>query len=538
MADKITDMSEQELSLIQGQLSTILESDLFAHAERLGRFLKFVVDETLDGRGGRLNQYAIAIDVFDRDETFDPAIDAIVRVEAGRLRSKLLEYYDVQGSKDPVKIVLPKRSYSTTFHLQATANVTEPAMDADFSQENFPDNAKEKTTSLSEPIIAVLPFVNMSPDPEQDYFADGFTEDLITDLSRLPGISVISRQSTFTYKGVAVMVQKVCEELGSNLVLEGSVRRVGNAVRITAQLVEGSNGKHLWAQRYDRDLENIFEIQDEVNQKIVNACSLQLSQSELKNPVRHRTNIIDAYDYVLRGMKETEANTMEGSARARYCFESALELDNNYAAAYARLALNYIFRWIQGWNKSAEESIDQGLELALKAVKLDDQLALAQAALCWAYLWQGEHDKAITAGQLAIELDPDEVVALERLALSLIFAGEAKTSFPLIDKARRLNPNGNYDFSEGVAMFMLSNYDEAIIVLERNFKLNPNFIPSGLYLAASQALSGKEKEAGSTVEDIRRVIPNYKCSKDNRTHFKNQEDRERLDNGLRLAGLM
>jgi adenylate cyclase len=538
MADKITDMSEQELSLIQGQLSTILESDLFAHAERLGRFLKFVVDETLDGRGGRLNQYAIAIDVFDRDETFDPAIDAIVRVEAGRLRSKLLEYYDAQGSKDPVKIGLPKRSYATTFHLQATANGTEPAVDADFSQANIPDNAKEKTTSLSDPIIAVLPFVNMSPDPEQDYFADGFTEDLITDLSRLPGISVISRQSTFTYKGVAVMVQKVCEELGSNLVLEGSVRRVGNAVRITAQLVEGSNGKHLWAQRYDRDLENIFEIQDEVNQKIVNACSLQLSQSELKNPVRHSTNIIDAYDYVLRGMKETEANTMEGSARARYCFESALELDNNYAAAYARLALNYIFRWIQGWNKSAEESIDQGLELALKAVKLDDQLALAQAALCWAYLWQGEHDKAITAGQLAIELDPDEVVALERLALSLIFAGEAKTSFPLIDKARRLNPNGNYDFSEGVAMFMLSNYDEAIIVLGRNFKLNPNFIPSGLYLAASQALSGKEKEAGSTVEDIRRVIPNYKCSKDNRTHFKNQEDRERLDNGLRLAGLM
>jgi len=537
MAESISSWSEHEEGTIRDQLSTVLESVLFTHAERLGRFLRFVVDETLDGRADRLNQYAIAVDVFDRDETFDPSIDAIVRVEAGRLRSKLLEYYDDLGRDDPIRIELPKRSYAATFQHRSGSDDSRLDADAEFDRDVFSREDLTGTTKLTEPTIAVLPFVNMSPDPEQEYFADGVTEDLITDLSKLAGIAVISRHSTFTYKGVAVTVQQVCEELGANLVLEGSVRKVGNTVRITAQLIEGSTGQHLWAQRYDRDLENIFEIQDEVNQKIVGACAVQLSEGERQKLGRRDTEVVDAYDYVLRGMQETQANTMEGSARARYCFESALELDPDYAAAYARLAINYIFRWIQGWSRSAKESIDKGLELALKAVAVDDQLALAHAALCWAYLWQGEHDKAIAAGRLAIELDPDDVVALERLALCMIWAGHAETSLPLIDKATRLNPNGTYDFSRGIAMFVMSNYDDAIKILQKNFALNPNFVPSGLYLAASHALAGNEREAAATVADIRRVSPDYRLAKDNRTQFKNPEDRQRFVDGLRQAGL-
>ncbi len=359
MASDISSWSEQQAGAIRDQLSTVLASALFAHAERLCRFLKFVVDETLDGRADRLNQYAIAIDVFDRDETFDPAIDAIVRVEAGRLRSKLLEYYVELGGDDPIRIELPKRSYAATFRHRSRSDDSRSSADTEFDREVFSREDLTRTTKITEPTIAVLPFVNLSPDPEQEYFADGVTEDLITDLSRLPGIAVISRHSTFTYKGAAVGVQQICEELGANLVLEGSVRRVGVKVRITAQLIDGISGQHLWAQRYDRDLENIFEIQDEVNQKIVNACSLRLSEGERQDLKRRGTTVIDAYDYVLRGMKETQANTMEGSARARYCFESALELDPDYAAAYARLALNYIFRWIQDWSKTKEDSLDR-----------------------------------------------------------------------------------------------------------------------------------------------------------------------------------
>ncbi|MEH6814395.1 MAG: hypothetical protein V7677_17820, partial [Motiliproteus sp.] len=484
-----------------------------------------------------LNQYAIAIDVFDRDETFDPSIDAIVRVEAGRLRSKLLEYYDELGREQPIRIELPKRSYTASFRRQSVVDASELATESTFDHEIFSSGDSPRTTKLTEPTIAVLPFVNMSPDPEQEYFADGVTEDLITDLSKLRGIAVISRQSTFTYKGTAVTVQQICAELGANLVLEGSVRKVGNKVRITAQLIEGTSGQHLWAQRYDRDLENIFEIQDEVNQKIVSACCLQLSDGERQMQGQRGTEIIDAYDYVLRGLKETQANTMEGSARARYCFESALELDPNYAAAHARLALNYIFRWIQNWSDSEEDTLDKGLDFALKAVAVDGQVAIAHAALCWAYLWQGEHDKAIAEGWLANDLDPGDVVALERLALSLIFASEAKSSLPLIEKARRLNPNHSYDFAHGVAMFMLSRYGDAIEVLKTSFELNPAFIPSGLYLAASHALSGNQSEAEAIAAKIRQVRPSYHPANTIRTQFKKPEDRDRLLGALRQAGL-
>ena len=523
--------------MIRDQLSVVLDSALFAHAERLGRFLRFVVDETLDGRADRLNQYAIAMDVFDRDESFDPTIDAIVRVEAGRLRSKLLEYYADIGSKDPIRIELPKRSYAATFRRSSGRDDSGSAADVAFDPKVFSQDDSSRSAPLNDPTIAVLPFVNMSPDPEQEYFADGVTEDLITDLSRLPGIAVISRHSTFTYKGASVTVQQVCEELGANLVLEGSVRKVGDKVRITAQLIDGSSGQHLWAQRYDRDLENIFEIQDEVNEMIVSACSVQLSDGEHQKLERRGTEIIDAYDYVLRGMKETKANTMEGSARARYCFESALELDPNYAAAYARLALNYIFRWIQDWSKSREDSIDKGLEFALKAVAIDDQLAMAHAALSWAYLWCGEHDKAVAEGKQAIDLDPHDVLALERLAMSMIFSGDAESSLPLIEDARRLNPNFTYDFVHGVAMFMMSNYDEAIEDTQRSFDLSPHFVPAGLYLAACHALVGNRSKAKAAVAKIQQFNPQYEPVDGFLTQFKNSEDRERFTDGLRQAGL-
>ncbi len=537
MTENISNWGDQEEGEIRDQLGTVLESALFAHAERQARFLKFVVDETLAGRADRINQYAIAVDVFDRDETFDPAIDAIVRVEAGRLRSKLLEYYADLGRDDPIRIELPKRSYAATFRHTFGSDNSGSAGDAKFDREVSSKIDSARSALLADPMIAVLPFVNMSPDPEQEYFADGITEDLITDLSKLPGIAVISRHSTFTYKNSDVTVQQVCEELGSNLVLEGSVRKVGDKVRITAQLIEGSSGQHLWAQRYDRNLENIFEIQDEVNQKIVSACSVQLSDGERQGLNRRGTEVIDAYDYVLRGMKETQANTMEGSARARYCFESALQLDPDYAAAYARLALNYLFRWIQNWSDSKEDSLDKGLEFALKAVAVDSRLAMAHAALSWAHLWQGEHDKAIAAGRLAIDLDPDDVLALERLAMSMIFSGDAESSLDLIEKARRLNPNFTYDFVHGLAMFMMSNYAEAIESTQRSFDVSPNFVPAGLYLAASHALAGNHERAEATVAKIRQANPSYQLSDGFLTQFKNSEDRERFTGGLRQAGL-
>lgn len=537
MANENADGRSAEQSNKREQLSRILDSPLFAHAQRLGRFLKFIVDETLAGRAERLNQYAIAIEVFDRDETFDPAIDAIVRVEAGRLRSKLLAYYSEFGHDDPVRIELPKRSYAVTFQLQDTDPLLPLARDETAVINHAAIDRASTLAPLSEPTIAVLPFLNLSSDLEQAYFADGITEDLITDLSQLPGVAVISRQSTFAYKDMAVTVQQVCAELGANVVVEGSIRKRGDSVRITAQLIEGASGQHLWAQRYDRDLVDIFELQDEVNQKIVSALSLKLSASEHSTLARRGTDLVDAYDYVLRGMKEADADTIEGFARARYCFEQALELDPNYATAYARLAMNAIYRWIAGWSNSREESLDKGFELAGRAVSLDGKLALAHAALCWAYLWQGRHDQAISEGELAIKCDPNDVVALERLSLSMIWAGESEAALPLIEKARRLNPGRTYNFPEGVAMFMLQRYDQAIELFSAELDNSPNFLPAALYLAASNALSGQDQNAASVVAAIKQIDPGFRITQQVRTHFKRLEDQNRFIQGLERAGL-
>ncbi len=536
MAGKTNHRSEVDAGSAREQLNRILVSPLFVHAQRLGRFLQFVVDETLEGRGERLNQYAIAVEVFDRDETFDPTVDAIVRVEAGRLRSKLLEYYIEQGRNDPVQLLLPKRGYFAQFQFQTESSLLS-AEAKDSAGASKPARSLSTVPQSVAPIIAVLPFINLSSDPEQDYFADGITEDLITDLSQLSGLAVISRQSTFSYKGKGVTVQQVCDELGASVVVEGSVRKLGQRVRITAQLIEGVSGQHLWASRYDRGLADIFDVQDEVNQQIISALSLTLSVDESANLAHHGTVLVDAYDYVLRGMKEADSDTMEGFVRARYCFERALRLDPNYAVAYARLAMNSIYCWIAGWGGSREETLDKGFEQASRAVQLDDQLALAHAALCWAFLWQGQHDEAIVAGQRAIQCNPNDVVALERLSLSLIWAGDPEPGFPLIEKASRLNPSRNYHFAKGVALFVLCRYDEAIASFRLDLEKNPNFLPSALYMASINGLTGREQESAATVEVIQRISPTFSLSKDRGSHFKNPEDRRRFADGLRKAGL-
>jgi len=522
MTGSIQNWSEPEIRAIREQLDRMLGSTVFKYSERLSRFLRFIVIETLEGRGGRLNQFAIAVEVFDRDETFDPTVDAIVRVEAGRLRSKLMEFYSDSQDAEAVQIALPKRTYVVTFDFKSGVAA----------------ETKASGRSDIQPVIAVLPFANMSQDTEQEYFADGITEDLITDLSKLSGVGVIARHSTFRYKGKDISVQAVCDELGANVVLEGSVRKRGNHVRITAQLIEGKSGQHLWAQRYDSKLCDIFTLQDEINRKIISALAIQLSPTEDAR-LRHRgTWVVEAHDYLLRGIKEEQDSSLEGAVRAQYCFERALELDPNYATAYAYLSLNATFRWISSWDKSREKTIDKGLELAKKAVALDGQLAIAHAALGWVFLWQGEHDKAIFEGKLAITLDPNEVVALERLGLSMIFSGDATPSLALIDKAKRLNPNHTYDFARGIAMFMLADYEKAIKLLQKSVDQKPNFIPSSLYLASSQALLGLNSEAVATVTNIGKIRPGYTFSTDFQSHFKNAEDYERFSEGLKIASLI
>jgi TolB-like protein len=258
-----------EIEQIQRQLVCILASTIFAHSHRQSRFLSYIVQATLTGDADRLDQRIIGIEVFDRPETFDPMVDSIVRVEAARLRSKLREYYDEIGKNDRVFIELPKGRYAVRIR-HAPADATwrcKAHVSAD--RRDGTVVATMPRNPQGAPTIAVLPFHGISGDREQESFADGITDDLITDLARSSGISVVSRQSAFAYRDSVARAQRISEELGVDFILEGSVRRAGNRVRINVQLIHGSSGKHIWAERYDRNMGDIFDLQDDVNRQVV-----------------------------------------------------------------------------------------------------------------------------------------------------------------------------------------------------------------------------------------------------------------------------
>jgi adenylate cyclase len=331
------------------------------------------------------------------------------------------------------------------------------------------------------PSIAVLPFDNMSGDSEQEYFSDGITEDLITDLSKVSGLFVIARNSAFVYKWQAVDVAEVGQELGVRYVVEGSVRKANGRVRITAQLIDAATGGHVWADRYDRDLEDIFAVQDEVVGKIVTALAVELTEDEQENLVQDVTDDLEAYDYEKRGWWYKHQLTSEDNDQARRMFERAIELDPQLASAYAGLGFTHYEAWSQGWSQDPG-SLDRAYEMAQKAIALDDSYAGAHALLGWVYLWRNQHDLAIAQHEMAIALNPNEADHYGDLAQVLIFAGRPAEAVEWVEKAMQLRPRYpvQYPFTLGFAYLFLERYDEAIAALQEAITLNPFFLPNHL----------------------------------------------------------
>ncbi len=359
------------------------------------------------------------------------------------------------------------------------------------------------------PSIAVLPFVNMSGDPEQEYFSDGITEDLITDLSKISSLFVIARNSVFTYKGRAVKVDYVGRALGVRYVLEGSVRRAGARVRITAQLVDAGTGGHLWAERYDRDVGDIFALQDEVTQKIVTALALKLTRDEHERLERRYTNNLEAYDCLLRGLGYFYLFTREGNDRARSMFDKAIDLDPEFALAYGRLGLTHWLEWSFGWSQSLE-SLEKAFQLAQRATALDDSLPEPHGILGMVCLWKKEHEKAIGHLQRAIALNPNSADALDQLAHVLTFAGRPEEAIGLEKKAMRLNPMYPplYEWTLGHAYFLAGENEQAIDALRRLLDRTPGFHPAHIYLALCLSRLGRVDEAQAEAAEFTRVTPN------------------------------
>jgi adenylate cyclase len=391
------------------------------------------------------------------------------------------------------------------------------------------------------PSIVVLPFVNMSKDPDQEYFSDGMTEDLTSDLSQISSLFVIARNSAFTYKGKAVKVQEIGRELGVRYVLEGSVRKADNQVRINAQLIDATTGGHLWSERYDRPLTDIFALQDNITQKIVAALEVKLTKGEQERLVRRTTDNLEAYDYFLRGRTYYLRYTKETNAQARLMFERAFALDPAYADACAFLGFTYWVEWFAQWSPNPSQSLERFAELAHQAIALDDSLPLSHIALGNVYLWKDRHyEQAIAELQKAVSLAPNNALVYFALAEGLNIAGRHAEALEPIQKAMRLNPHypANYPFNLGWAYQETGRVEEALAAYKRAVNLNPDFPASHLQLADLYSDLDQEEEARAEAAEILRISPNFSVEDFRQNNaYADRARFERFVANLRKAGL-
>jgi TolB-like protein/Tfp pilus assembly protein PilF len=353
------------------------------------------------------------------------------------------------------------------------------------------------------PSIIVLPLVNLSGDPEQDYFSDGLTEVLTGDLSRISSLFVISRNSAFTYKGKAVKVQDVSGEMGVRYVLEGSVQKADQRVRITAQLIDATTGYHVWSQHYDRPLKDIFALQDEIVQKIATTLKLQLPLQEQGILVHKHTDNLEAYDYFLRGQEYYWRFTKEANAQARQMWEKAVALDPQYAEACTWLGWTYWLEWVWRWSPDPQ-ALERAFTLAQQALALDDSLPAAHSLLSNVYALQQQYDQAIAEGERAIALDPNNADSYTRQAEVLNFAGRPEDALGAVEQAMRLNPRYPplYLFQLGWAYRATGRYAEAITTLKEVISQSPDWLSAHFLLAASYNLQrlSQQSPAGQTLE--------------------------------------
>jgi adenylate cyclase len=390
------------------------------------------------------------------------------------------------------------------------------------------------------PSIAVLPFKNMSEDPKQEIFCDGITEEIITGLSKVPEMFVIARNSSFTYKGKPTKVQQVAQDLGVKYVLEGSVRRSQENLRITAQLIDAIKGHNLWADRWDRELKDVFAIQDEITLKIITAMQVKLTSKDQARILAKGTNNLDAYLKVLEANELVVRFNQESNLRARQLSKEAIELDHQYAVAYTILGKTHMLDVWLGTSGSPKESMAQGIQLAQRAIEIDGSAGRAHGLLGFLYTMTGQHDRGIVEAEKAIALEPNSDLAYQYLGLALRFGGKPNEAIPVIKKAIRLNPfaPSTYVFNLGLSYLFSGQYEEGLAECEKATAREPKNLGARLALTIAYSFLNRDEAARASAEEVLRIDPKFFVENFSKTLvYKNEADKIRFIDALRKAGL-
>ena len=390
------------------------------------------------------------------------------------------------------------------------------------------------------PSIAVLPFDNLSEESNQEYIADGLTENIIAALSNISEMLVIARNSTFVYKDKPVKIQQVSEELGVRYVLEGSVQKSGDNLRISAQLIDATTGYHLWAKRYDRNLKDLFVLQDEITLKIISALRVKLTEGEQARLNDKSTDNLDSFLKVQEGYPYFFRFNEESNIKARQMFEEALALDPENATACTMLAWTYLMEVRSSWSKSPGRSMEQTVELAQKALALNDTLDATHSLLGHIYLDKRQYEKAIAEAERAVALNPNGADAHAHLGKTLNYVGRWQEAIALLKKAIRINPipPNWYLFMLGQSYSFTGQYGEAIAMYKTVLQRNPDDLSALIGLAAVYSASGREEKARAAAAEVLRIEPKFSLKRSaEESMYKNQADTERMIDSLRRAGL-
>jgi len=521
--------AKPDTKTIEEQLDRILRSRAFSASKRSQRFLRYVVDKSLSDSASPPKEFAIAMDVFDRDSSYDPAIDATVRVQAGRLRGRLREYYDSEGKDDPIWIDIPIGGYVPVFSVRETATV-EPGSRLAPNQEPPPDRTALKRigapsgfrrilsarvllplTALclilvatvvarrqarpDSPIhsLAVLPLENLSNDPEQEYFADGMTEELITDLSYAKSLRVVSRSSTIGFKKSHLSVPQIAEQLHVDALIEGTVLRVNDKVRITIRLTAAKPERQLWAASYERNLSDAISLQNQIAAEAVAQIRTQL-MPEARTRLSMESQINpEAYDEYLRARFLLRQEKGEAVQKAIPHLERAIQLDPNFAAAYAALGEAWCLPWVN--MKNPRETYAKGLEYSQKAVSLDPNSSETFASLGHSLMQNHRWNEGEVALRRAIDLDANNPYPVQYLAVLLMHKGRVDESLQISRQLAVANPVApDFQSQYATMLYRARKYDDAIAQSQRTIDLDPNH---GNYesLANALAQTGRYPEA-------------------------------------------